>query len=109
MNYADYKARAQEVVREITSAGGQAVAVQADVANAAEVEWLFKQTLHTFGMIEVVVNSAGIMPLGRIAGGDIDCASRRTSRTSCHSLRVPMGSGSTAKCCAPKELKVHSD
>jgi 3-oxoacyl-[acyl-carrier protein] reductase len=60
-------AKAEGVVHEITSAGGQAIAVQADVANAADVERLFKKTLDTFGRIDVVVNSAGIMPLGRIA------------------------------------------
>jgi len=64
--------KAEGVVHEITSAGGQAIAVQADVANAADVERLFKKTLDTFGRIDVVVNSAGIMPLGRIADGDIE-------------------------------------
>jgi 3-oxoacyl-[acyl-carrier protein] reductase len=72
LNYAGNTAKAAGVVHEITSAGGQAIAVQADVANAAEVERLFKKTLDTFGRIDVVVNSAGIMPLGRIADGDID-------------------------------------
>jgi 3-oxoacyl-[acyl-carrier protein] reductase len=72
VNYAGNTAKAAGVVHEITSAGGQAIAVQADVANAAEVERLFKETLHTFGRIDVVVNCAGIMPLGRIADGDIE-------------------------------------
>ena len=72
VNYAGNAAKAAGVVHEITSAGGHAIAVQADVANAAEVESLFKKTLDTFGRIDVVVNSAGIMPLGRIANGDIE-------------------------------------
>jgi len=72
VNYAGNAAKAEGVVNEITSAGGQAIAVQADVANAGDVERLFKKTLHTFGRIDVVVNSAGIMPLGRIADGDIE-------------------------------------
>ena len=72
VNYAGNTAKAAGVVHEITSAGGQAIAVQADVANAAEVERLFKETLHTFGRIDVVVHCAGIMPLGRIADGDIE-------------------------------------
>jgi 3-oxoacyl-[acyl-carrier protein] reductase len=65
-------AKAQEVVHEIKSAGGQAIAGQADVANAADVERLFKDTLDTFGRIDVVVNCAGIMPLLSIADGDLD-------------------------------------
>jgi 3-oxoacyl-[acyl-carrier protein] reductase len=72
VNYAGNTAKAEGVVNEIKSAGGQAIAVQADVANATDVERLFKKTLDTFGRIDVVVNSAGIMPLGRIADGDIE-------------------------------------
>ena len=72
VNYAGNTAKAEGVVKEIKSAGGQAIAVQADVANASEVEHLFKETLDTFGRIDVVVNSAGVMPLGRIADGDIE-------------------------------------
>ena len=48
VNYAGNTAKAEGVVHEITSAGGQAIAVQADVANAAEVERLFKEILNTF-------------------------------------------------------------
>ena len=70
VNYAGNLSQAQEVVAAIEAAGGQAVAVQADVANAAEVEQLFKQTLDTYGRIDVVVNNAGIMPLSPIAKGD---------------------------------------
>jgi 3-oxoacyl-[acyl-carrier protein] reductase len=65
-------AKAEGVVNEITSAGGQAIAVQADVANAASVERLFKETLATFGRIDVVVNCAGIIPLLSIADGDLE-------------------------------------
>jgi 3-oxoacyl-[acyl-carrier protein] reductase len=72
VNYAGNAAKAEGVVNEIKSAGGQAIAVQADVANAADVERLFKKTLDTFDRIDVVVNSAGIMPLGRIADGDME-------------------------------------
>ena len=48
VNYAGNAAKAEGVVNEIESAGGQAIAVQADVANAADVEGLFKKTLDTF-------------------------------------------------------------
>jgi 3-oxoacyl-[acyl-carrier protein] reductase len=72
VNYAGSTAKAEAVVNEIKSAGGQAIAVQADVAHAADVERLFKNTLDAFGRIDVVVNCAGIMPLGRIADGDME-------------------------------------
>jgi 3-oxoacyl-[acyl-carrier protein] reductase len=71
VNYAGGARKAEEVVAEIKAAGGQAIAVQADVSNAADVEHLFKQTLDTYGRIDVVVNNAGIMPLSPIAKGDV--------------------------------------
>jgi len=42
------------------------------VANAADVDRLFKEAIDTFGGINVVVNCAGIMPLSPITGGDLE-------------------------------------
>jgi 3-oxoacyl-[acyl-carrier protein] reductase len=74
VNYASNAAQAEIVVAEIKKAatGGQAIAMQADVASAADVERLFKESVDAFGEINVVVNCAGIMPLSPIAGGDLD-------------------------------------
>ena len=72
VNYAGNATKAEEVVTEIKSYGGQAIAVQANVANAADVEHLFKETIDIFGGINVVVNCAGIMPLSPIAEGDLE-------------------------------------
>lgn len=72
VNYAGNATKAEEVVAKIESAGGQAIAVQADVANAADLERLFKETIETFGGVNVVVNCAGIMPLSPLAVGDLE-------------------------------------
>jgi 3-oxoacyl-[acyl-carrier protein] reductase len=72
VNYAGNATKAEELVIEIKSGGGQAISVQADVANAADVERLFDEALDTFGGINVVVNCAGIMPLSTIAEGDLE-------------------------------------
>jgi 3-oxoacyl-[acyl-carrier protein] reductase len=72
VNFAGNTAKAEEVVREITSAGGRALAIQADVANPEDVKQLFEKTLKAFGQIDVVVNNAGIMPLSPIAKGDVE-------------------------------------
>ena len=72
VNYAGNATKADEVVTEIKAAGGQAIAAQADVANAADVDRLFKKAVDTFDGINVVVNCAGIMPLSPIAGGDLE-------------------------------------
>ena len=72
VNYAGNATKADEVVSEIKAARGQAIAVQADVANAADVDRLFKEAVDTFDGINMVVNCAGIMPLSPIAGGDLE-------------------------------------
>ena len=72
VNYAGNATKAEEVVTEIKSHGGQAIAVKANVANGAEVKHLFKETIDIFGGIDVVVNCAGIMPLSPIAEGDLE-------------------------------------
>ncbi len=73
VHYAGRADRAQAVVEEIKAAGGRASAVRADVADAADVERLFKQAADAFGgRIDVVVNTAGIMPLSPIAKGDVE-------------------------------------
>ena len=71
VNYAGKPAPAQAVVADIKAAGGQGIAVQADVANAEDVERLFKESMDAFGRPDVVVHCAGIMPLFPIASGDV--------------------------------------
>jgi 3-oxoacyl-[acyl-carrier protein] reductase len=71
VNYSGNSGPAEKLVAELKAAGRQAIAVQADVTNPADVENLFKQTLAVFGGINVVVHFAGIMPLLPIAGGDV--------------------------------------
>jgi 3-oxoacyl-[acyl-carrier protein] reductase len=76
LNYAGNAGKAEEAVAEIKTADGHAFAVRADVADPAAVEGLFRQTLGAFGRIDVVVNSAGIMPMGPIAGGSLEAFDR---------------------------------
>jgi 3-oxoacyl-[acyl-carrier protein] reductase len=72
VNYAGNPGKAEETVNEIVSAGGRAIAIQANVANPDDVKQLFEKTLKEFGQIDVVVNNAGIMPLSPIAKGDVE-------------------------------------
>lgn len=59
-NYARSSAAAEEAIAEITGAGGNAIALQADVSRAEDVETLIEQTKEQFGRIDVLVNNAGI-------------------------------------------------
>ncbi|MEY2859037.1 MAG: hypothetical protein RLZZ74_3350 [Cyanobacteriota bacterium] len=60
INYARSRDAAIATVKEITDAGGEAIALQADVSQSAEVDNLIKTTLDKFGRIDVLVNNAGI-------------------------------------------------
>jgi 3-oxoacyl-[acyl-carrier protein] reductase len=60
VNYASSKEGAERVVAEITGKGGKAIAVQADVSKAADVQRLFAATKRAFGVPNVLVNNAGI-------------------------------------------------
>jgi 3-oxoacyl-[acyl-carrier protein] reductase len=67
VNYASSKEGADRVVKEITSKGGKAVAVQADVAKTADLEKLFTETKKAFGKLDILVNNAGIYEFSPIA------------------------------------------
>jgi 3-oxoacyl-[acyl-carrier protein] reductase len=72
VHYAGNQARADELVASITGAGGQAIAVGGDVAVEEAMAAAFDATEAAFGGIDVVVNTAGIMILGPVAGFDLD-------------------------------------
>src|SRR5258708_1338921 len=72
VNYVSNAKEADTVVREIQSSGGRAMAIRADVGNAADVENLFAEALKAFGSVDIVVNNSGIMPLSPIAKGDVE-------------------------------------
>ena len=60
VNYAGRSDKAEETVTLIREAGGEALAVQADVSQATEVERLLKTTVEHFGKVDILINNAGI-------------------------------------------------
>ncbi|MGB1252886.1 MAG: 3-oxoacyl-[acyl-carrier-protein] reductase [Candidatus Promineifilaceae bacterium] len=59
VNFRQDAKAAAEVVNLITSAGGAAVAVQADVSQTDAAQALVKQAMAEFGRIDILVNNAG--------------------------------------------------
>jgi 3-oxoacyl-[acyl-carrier protein] reductase len=64
VNYSSSKSAADRVVSDIQSAGGKAVAIQADVSKPADIPRLFAETKKAFGRLDVLVNNAGIYDFG---------------------------------------------
>ena len=62
----------EETVRQITDAGGKAIAAQCDVADEAQVKALVERTLVDAGPIDVLINNAGILLSGLLT--EIDTA-----------------------------------
>ena len=69
VNYATSREGADRVVADIAAAGGQAVAIGADIGVEAEVRKLFQAVKELFGRVDLLVNNAGVYsfaPLGEI-------------------------------------------
>ncbi|MEH2246574.1 3-oxoacyl-[acyl-carrier-protein] reductase [Nostoc sp.] len=60
VNYASSSAAAEAVVAEITAAGGQAIAIQADVSKSDQVDALVNAVIEKFSRVDILVNNAGI-------------------------------------------------
>jgi len=71
LTYASSADKAQEVVREIEVAGGHAMAIQADSADAKQIKAAVQLAADTFGKIDILVNNAGVLALGNVAEAEI--------------------------------------
>ncbi|MEU2440436.1 SDR family oxidoreductase [Streptomyces rubradiris] len=72
VNYASDSASARETVEAITTAGGRAIALRADVADEHAVAAVFDRVRDEFGGVDVVVHCAGRLALSPIADLDLD-------------------------------------
>jgi 3-oxoacyl-[acyl-carrier protein] reductase len=60
VNYSSSKDGADRVVKEITSTGGKAIAIQGDVSKQADITRLFAETKKAYGKLNILVNNAGV-------------------------------------------------
>jgi 3-oxoacyl-[acyl-carrier protein] reductase len=74
VNYAHRASDADEVVQAIEAAGGRAIALQGDVANASDCARLFDATEAEYGGVDIVINNAGVIQPGTTMLADTDDA-----------------------------------
>ena len=60
VNYVSNPTSADQVVKDIKSKGGTAIAIQADVSKEDQVRAMFQKMLKEFGTIDILVNNAGL-------------------------------------------------
>ncbi|MCM6761668.1 SDR family NAD(P)-dependent oxidoreductase [Rathayibacter sp. ZW T2_19] len=66
------KDRLDELVAEIEGLGGTALALPVDIADRAQVDAAIATVVERLGRLDVLVNNAGLMLLGPVAGTDVE-------------------------------------
>ena len=96
VNYNRSSDAAAEVVASIEAAGGQAIAVQADVSDFEQAAALIKTALDTFGRIDILVNNAGttrdqlLMLMKEQDWDDVLCTNLKSVFNCCKAAARPM-------------------
>jgi len=99
INYSSSRAEADEVVQAIVNAGGQAIAVQADISKINDIEKLFSETIAKLGKVDILINNAGIMEnklLADVTEADFDnhfAINVKGTYFACQQALKVMGSG----------------
>lgn len=76
VHYAGNRDAAESLANEVNTAGGRAIVVGGDVADDTAMQAMFDQIEQTFGGIDVVINTAGVMVLAPIVDYDLDTFDR---------------------------------
>ena len=66
INYAHSSKKAEDLVKEIRSQGGDAIALQADIRNLGEVNQMVEQVIEKWGALDILINNAGITTVDSI-------------------------------------------
>ncbi len=75
VNYMHSAAAAEEVVEQIVTQGGKALAVKADMADPMAIETLFDRAIGEFGQLDILVNNAGMAiykPIAEVSEDDYE-------------------------------------
>ena len=60
VNYVAAPDQATRVVDEIRRAGGEAIAIRADVSKEDQVQAMYREAIETWGSVDILVNNAGL-------------------------------------------------
>ena len=69
------RAAAEETLQAVTAAGAQAIAVQGDLTQPANVALLFEEAVKAFGKVDIAINTAGLVikkPIAEVTEADYD-------------------------------------
>lgn len=66
-SYISSPEKAAQVVKDIEAAGGRALAIKADSADAGQIKAAIDKTVSTFGRLDILVNNAGVLALAPLA------------------------------------------
>ncbi|HYK41791.1 MAG TPA: 3-oxoacyl-ACP reductase family protein [Thermoanaerobaculia bacterium] len=79
INYRSDEASANALVRDLRSAGGEAMALAGDVADPGEARQLVRDVITAWGRLDALVNNAGLWEQDRAGAGDLDVWDRTMS------------------------------
>ncbi len=64
--------RLESLAKRITAEGGSALVIAADVADESQANAMVQKTQAEFGRVDILINNAGVMLLGPVAGADTE-------------------------------------
>ena len=97
--YVSSASKAEELVATITAAGGKALAIRADSADAVAVQHAIRQSVTSFGRLGILVNNAGVLVWGHLEELTLDDLDRtlavniRSVFVACQEAAHHMGKG----------------
>ncbi|MGE6124472.1 3-oxoacyl-ACP reductase family protein [Aeromonas rivipollensis] len=97
--YVSSTSKAEELVATITAAGGKALAIRADSADAVAVQHAIRQSVTRFGQLDILVNNAGVLVWGHLEELTLDDLDRtlavniRSVFVACQEAAHHMGKG----------------
>jgi len=97
--YVSSASKAEELVATITAAGGKALAIRADSADAVAVQHAIRQSVTGFGRLDILVNNAGVLVWGHLEELTLDDLDRtlavniRSVFVACQEAAHHMGKG----------------